>query len=310
MKTRVLWVIALQIMLGLGVLLTGACTPPVQPHYPPPDDDRRRRVRDDDRDREREIDRRRKTGECAEDDDCQEICDDIFTARKDREKCEEYSIDDIEAIEVVFEVLEDPDTDDLEDMDLTDLEFLLDISPTPLEKAVSRMKSSSERKDFLAWLATNEEAADIVAGAEDDFGIIKDLFGSSPSSILSELNRTVDSGDNFVEIALDEGNEAALEWLHDFFGDDCENEEKYEKCIFKRFYCGLKLSGDFEEEYFDQEFFEDMLDEILESEYGDRVGSPSWWEGTGNSGDTETGDLDSWNSSPHNVCNALNTTFS
>ena len=310
MKARVLWVIALQIMLGLGILLMGACTPPV-PQYPPPDDrdDRDvRRIRDDNR--EREIDRRRKTGECADDEDCQEICDDIFTARKDREECEEYSIDDIEAIEAVFEVLEDPDTEDLEDMDLKDLEFLLDISPTPLEKAVSRMNSSSERKDFLAWLATNDEAADIVAGAEDDFGIIKDLFGSSPSSILSELNRTVDSGDNFVEIALDEGNEAALEWLHDFFGDDCENETYYEKCIFKRFYCGLNLSGDFEEEYFDHEFFEDMLDEILESDYANRVGSPSWWEGTGNSGETETGDLDSWQSTPHDVCAAVNTTFS
>lgn len=316
MKSRVLWVIALQIMLGLGVLL-GACTPPVQ--YPPPDYDRDRDRSDrsvrDRGDRVREIDKRRKTGECAKDDDCQEICDDIFTARKDREECEEYSVADIEAIDEVFKVLEDPDTEDLEDMNLNDLEFLLDISPNPLEKAVSRMNSSSERKDFLAWLASNSEAAHIVANAEDDFGIMKDLFGSgSATSIAQEINKSVDGGDNFVEIALDEGNEEALEWLHDFYGDKCENADKYEKCIFKDYYCRLKLTGDFKEEFFDIEFFEDMLDEILDSERDVNYTATAWGTASdSNYGEwpdgTEAGDLDSWNSAPHNLCSELDDDF-
>ncbi|MCY4513302.1 MAG: hypothetical protein OXB86_06405 [Bdellovibrionales bacterium] len=296
-------------MLGLGMLL-GACTPPVQ--YPPPGYDSSDRSVRKPNDREREIDKRRKTGECAKDDNCSEICDDIFTARKDREECEEYSIADVESIEDVFKVLEDPDLEDLEDLKLTDLEFLLDISPSPLEKSVSRMKSSSERKDFLAWLATNSEAANIVANAEDDFGIMKDLFGSgSASSIVQEINKTVDGGDNFVEIALDEGNEVALEWLHDFYGDKCENKDRYETCIFRDFYCGLKLSSDFDEQFFDYTFFEDMLDEVLETEQGAGVANAYTAEDWGTASDstygewpagTEAGDLESWNSAPNNVC--------
>ena len=314
MKTGVFWVATLQIMIALGVFLTGACTPPVQyPQLPPNprtgENPRNRNNNNDDRrDRERAIDSRERTGECAENRQCQKICNDIFKSRKDREECEEFSIADVESMEDVFNILDDPDEDDLADMDLSDLDFMLGINISPLEDAVDDM-SPSEKKDFQAWLAGDSEAMDIIADAEDEFEIFKELFGSNTAAIIASLNKSVDSGDNFVEVALEEGNDVALEWLHDYFGEDCD-KDRYETCIFKKYYCELNLTGDFEEEYFDYEFFEDILDTVLDSERnsshsGDAWGSSAdttygeWPEGT------EASDLDKWKSSPHNMCNEI-----
>ena len=269
-----------------------ACTPalPPPPATKPDDGDRKRR-----RDPEKPKYGDRRAGGCGKDRKCEEICDDIFRSRRDREACEEYSIADVEKMDEVFEVLERPNSDDLEDLDTESLDMMLDISPKPLETAVGRM-NQSEKKKFLAWLATDSEATEIIESAEDDFAIIKELFGTTQSAIIAELNRNIDSGDTFVEIILTEGNDVALEWLHDFFGDQCDNDNNYEKCVFKNYYCRLNLDSDAEDEYFGFDSFESVLDEVLETERK-TSGAPSWWDTN-----TEARDLDSWQSSPHNVC--------
>ena len=295
---------ALQILMVFTMALgTTACTPP-EPAYPPlvdggdRDRDRNRRDRND-RDDNRDRNRPQRTGECGKDRICKEICKDIFRSRKDREDCEEFSIADVERMEDVFKILEKPNANDLAEMDAEDLEFLLYISSKPLEKAVDKM-SQSEKKRFLVWMAEDSEGAQIIANAEEDYSILKELFGTTFAKSNAELNKNIKSGDSFVELALEEGNEVVLEWIHDFFGDQCESHNNhghsnYELCVFIS-YCYLNLSGDTEEEYFEYEFFEDLLDEIL-SEERKTSGAPAWWMT-----DTEARDLDSWKSAPHDVC--------
>lgn len=239
-----------------------------------------------------------RTGECGNDQDCRDICDDVFRSSTDRDHCEDLSIVAVNRIKDVFDVLERPDTNNLESLDLRDLDRLLDISSDPLETAINQM-SSTEVSIFLVWLAEDPEAAQLIEDAEDDFNILEELFGTSRTNILSELNKNIDSGDTFVEIALDEGNDVVLEWIHDFFGHKCENENRYERCLFKDYYCGLQLATEAEEEYFDQDFFDDLLNEILEEERKPS-GAPSWWTTS-----TDAGDLDSWKTSPHNVCTSM-----
>ena len=278
-----------------GMLLTGACVPPG--------------VLDSASTGDTTTDERERTGECAENKDCQEMCKDIFKSRKDREKCEEYSLADVKKINAVFEVLDDPDEDDLSGMNLSDLKFLLGISPDPLENAVGDM-NTSEQKDFLAWLATDSEATDIIIDAEKEFKILKKLFGALASEIITALNKIVKSGDSFVEVALEEGNDVALKWLHKFFGEGCEDEGKYEKCVFKKYYCGIDLSSDLEQEYLDQEFFAEMLDEVLESEQKEGYTSDDWGSNNGEWPEgTEAGELDSWKSGDHDVCGRIDPNY-
>ena len=293
MKSRAFGLTTLSILtVFLAISHIMACTPVA----PPPANNR---DRDRDRDREREprepryTDRR--TGECGKERKCEEICDDIFRSRKDREECEEFSIADVKNMDAVWEVLEDPDEDDLEDLDTEYLDMLLGISPKPLETAVGRM-SQSEKKKFLSWLATDAEATQIIEDAEDDFAIIKELFGTTATNIITELNKNIDGGDTFVEIILAENNTNAVEWLDDFFGDQCDNNNNYERCVFETYYCELSLNSDAEDEYFGYDFFESLLDDILENERK-TSGAPSWWDT-----DKEADTLDSWQSSPNNVC--------
>ena len=236
-----------------------------------------------------------RTGECGNDQDCSDICNAIFRSRTDRDRCEEFSIVAIEKMEDVFEVLRRPDTNNLESLDLRDLERLLDISSDPLETAISQM-SSTEVSTFLVWLAEDSRTVLIIADGEDNYNILEELFGTSRTNIITELNRNIKSGDTFVEVALDEGNNVVLRWLYDFFGYKCESDSNYERCIFKDYYCGLSLNSDAEGEHFNYAFFVELLNEILANERK-TSGAPSWWTTS-----TAANDLDSWQSSPHNVC--------
>ena len=166
--------------------------------------------------------------------------------------------------------------------------------PATPKKAVKDM-TSTERKNFLAMIAADPEKAENIRGVHLD--IFKEIFGkTSSTAIVAEVNKSIKSGKTFPEVALEEGNDVALELLHDYFGDLCNDDSKYEKCIFKNYYCRLNLDEDSEVGYFDYDFFEGMLDDILSNERK-TSGAPSWWE----SG-IDAEDLDSWQTNPHRVC--------
>ena len=237
-------------------------------------------------------------GECERDRRCEEICDKIFTVSLDREICEDLSINEVKRLEEVFHVLEDPNEDSLEEMDLKALEALLNIGLNPLRSAVSKM-SQLEKEKFLAWLAGDLKAVEIIEKEETDFEVLKELLGSSSSLIIKDLNRGIDGGRTFIKIAVYVENEPALSWIHNFFGHVCDKRSDYRRCLFEDFYCKLSLSRSSEDEYFNYRFFEDLLNDILANER--KVsGAPDWWpEGA------DSGDMDSWKTSPHQVCNFL-----
>jgi len=206
--------------------------------------------------------------DCSGNPECKATCDDIYRTSLGRKKCiRGLSTTAVGKINEVVEVLKSQSQrqiEQLQNMNLQALELLLSLDYEPLKEVVAR-GSFAANKRLATWLAGNREVTEIVASADSDFEILKDLFGSSESAIIASLNKSIDSGDSFIEIALEEGNDAALEWLHDFFGDECEGEDKYEKCVFKRYYCELSLSDGFEEDYFDYGFFEDILDAVWRS---------------------------------------------
>ena len=244
---------------------------------------------------EREIDNRRRTGECTYYESCQEKCDEIFRLREDREKCEEFSVEDVDKLKFVFEVLEDFDRESAGDLDLKDVEFLLNISSEPLEKAVERM-SGEEREDFLAWLAWDSKAAGLVVEAEREFKILKELLGIVENDIIAAVNNPIAREGAFAEIALKRRNFTALAWAHDFFEKNCEKSSFLEICLFTRYYCHFSLSSDtLERKFLDYSFFTEMLDKILRDHRPDNP--PRWWTRA-----TRVRDLSSWQNHPHDVC--------
>ena len=305
-KFQLRWVVFQIIKAFFVVFLITTCTPSPSPQEPPPSD------RDDpDRDRDSDRGRRftdRQVGECKEDKKCKEICDDIFRSRNNREKCEERSISEVTDMEEVFKALEKPDTDDLEALNLEVLKELLDISTDPLKDAIDDMTVNGKR-EFLIWFAEDSEAATILINSEDEYDLRDALFPRfivSPSS-RSDLNQSIGGGKTFVEVALKNGNKPVLEWLHSSFESKCDQyssqtfsyygtRELYPICVFDNYYCALDIETELEQEYFDHEFFTDLLDEVLV--HGRRrTHAPSWWTTS-----VKADDLETWSSSPHNVC--------
>ena len=282
MKFRSFQLVIFQIILLGSILFTGACGDGPLLSYSTGTG-------------EREIDNRRRTGECAYYESCQNDCDEIFQLREDREKCEEFSVEDVDKLIVVFEVLKDFDREAAESLELKDVEFLLNISLDPLEKVTEQM-NSNQKEDFLVWLASDSKVAGIVAEAETEFKILKRLLGIAESDILSSVNNPLDSGGTFVEIAVDEGNSTVLEWTHAFFGKSCEKNSTPELCVFTRYYCHFSLSSDnMEEKFLKYPFFTKMLDKVLSDH---RPGnSPRWW-----TRGTRSQDLSAWQNHPHDVC--------
>ena len=266
-----------------------------------------------DRDRSRDRSSSSRSGECDDKKSkCEEICKDIFSNRHHREDCEELSLSDVEEMEEVVKVLQNPSKSDLEDLNLDALKDLLDISSDPLLKAIKKWKSPSKRERFLAWFARDSSAGEIIIDAEDDFDIRDALFERfwvSPSS-RADLNQDIEDRKTFVEIALEEDNQPVLEWLHSSFEQNrwCDQErgntfrngdedrDLYPVCVFHIYYCGLSLSTDAESELFRYDFFTELLDEILIISRPSRR-PPSWW-----TADAESGDLDSFSSPPNDVC--------
>ena len=310
-KFQLRWMALRIIKAFFVVFLITTCTPSPPPQEPPPSDRDRDGDDPEDRDKDREGGRRftdSRVGECNEDKKCKEICGDIFRSRNNREECEERSISEVTDMEEVFKVLEEPDTDDLEALNLEVLKELLDISTDPLKNAISDMTVNGKR-EFLVWFAEDSEAATILINAEDEDDIRDALFPRfivSPSS-RSDLNQSIGGGKTFVEVALKNGNEPVLEWLHSSFESKCDQysgqtfqyygtRELYPICVFDNYYCALDLDTELEEEYFDYEFFTDLLDDVLV--HGrKRTLAPSWWTTS-----IEADDLETWSSSPHNVC--------
>ena len=283
MKLRVFRLITLQTITLCSVLFTGACTQPILSYSTGGDG-------------ENEIDNRRRTGECARYERCQEICDEIFELREDRELCEEFSLEDVEKLRVVSRIFRDFDRKNSTFLDLKDLEFLLNIGSDPLEKALEQM-NDNQKDDFLVWLAADPKATGIIGNAEGkEFEFLKQVLGPSESEVLSQINKPIDDEDTVIEIALNKNNLFLLEWFHDFFGDNCEKNSSYETCVFTRYYCHFSLSHDsLEKKFFNYAFFTELLNKILKEHQPDR--SPSWWTGR-----TTVQDLESWQTYPNNVC--------
>ena len=156
---------------------------------------------------------------CGEDKECEDICDDIFNSRKDRQKCHELPGSLVSGFETLLSDVEDGD---IEDLNLAHLECLLDIDDTEFAK-VMRKLSRKEAKSFLLAVILDSDLANILEDEDDEFVILKQVlnraFGSN--NLKKQLGDEIENDKGLLWLA-GEQNEQAWKWVDNYVGDICD----------------------------------------------------------------------------------------
>lgn len=254
--------------------------------------------------------RQRRSGNVCEDEDrghdCEDICRDIYSRRADREDCEELTVSQIEVLEELHELLENPDDDDLASVDSSDLEVYLKISIDPFDKLIGKY-SSREAKEVMIWLIENDDITEIVRDEDDDFQALEELFeninsaGSTGDDIYKYFTAKLDGSDKVMEVAVESGGEEILDWFTEFINEensDCSDDETSAKCF--TIYCkiGDSMDDEYRDDWLGFENFEEYVDDIIQ----EGTNSPSscgnkscWGVDSPDSDDYEDiGDIDDW----------------
>ena len=194
---------------------------------------------------------------CHDYESCKNICENIYSRSSGRQDCEDLSVEEVEALEVLDEYLEKPDLYELQDIDSYDLEVYISVSIDPLDNHVSDW-NKRETKAVLKWIAVDYDVARIFEEEDNDYEILKTMLNKiSPLSdavitkvkdvlktilgdsykviepILNEVASSLDAaiklkeslketvdGETLLEIAIVEDNEYFLEWIHGFIEDE------------------------------------------------------------------------------------------
>ena len=254
-----------------------------------------RRDRDTDRRGVLENSKRRysDSSDCKGDEDCEEICEDIYNRRRDREDCEDLSLAQVKRLEEIYDFIEDPDEDELDTISGDDFDTFININIYPLDRLVGKYKRS-EAEEMLLWIARNDEIAKIFKKEDDDYKILKDLLKElNGSNDQERLKRSIDD-DNFLGMISENGNEEAGEWVHDFIEDElCSGDLVTEECLGK--YCDIAnaMDEDNAEGLGSFEYFEDYLQDIIDDGInGDTDTSDGSEPPTGNQWDNDPGSDD------------------
>ena len=162
---------------------------------------------------------------CQGNDQCEKICDDLFTRRNQREDCEKLPRDMVFDFEDLIESVEDGNTDDIK---AKTLECLLDIDDKKFSKAIKKL-TRTQVKEFLLFIAEDEEIARIFKDEDDEFIILKQLFSKiSGSDLDNVITREIEDGKNFLHLAS-EGNDSAYQWIDRYVEDQC-NDRNSQEC--------------------------------------------------------------------------------
>ena len=240
--------------------------PPAQPKAPI---DRNYETRKEtDKDREIVIKKARRGAECSTSNKCENICEDIYSRRSDRQDCEELSVEQVEKLEALDEYLEKPDFDDLQEIDFKDLDVYINVSIDPLDDHVGDW-NKRETEAVLEWLATDFEVARIFEKEDDNYAILKTMLKEVGSNLKDALEEKLDEG-TLLEIAIVENNENLLEWIHDLIEDEavgnCRADDlETEDCL--KLYCDLAdamSDEDTADDWLGVEYFERYLENLID----------------------------------------------
>lgn len=257
----------------------------------------------DDEDRDQVIsDSRRRLGgnECEDEDrnhDCKDICKDIYNRGDDRDDCEKLTVRQVEALEELHELLEDPDDDDLAEVDKDDFDLYLNVSIDPFDRLVGKY-SSREAKEVMLWVIEDEDVAEIFEDEDDEYKTLEALLKRIGDDRDKPFTAKLDGKDRIMEVALD-SSEFIVEWFMDFIQENTacngNNVDETDKQCFE-VYCQIAdvMDEDYQYAWLDDfGSFEGYIDDVIEEGTNSSASNPYVW-GPNNEYE-DSGDLDeSW----------------
>ena len=198
------------------------------------------------RDRNRSNDSNR--GECGEEDDCEEICEEVYNEDGDREnegkveRCLELPYKTAINFEDILEVIEEPYYDDLKNIESKHFEEFLDISIAPWVEKTKRL-NNEEAENLLRWIASESNISKALESASEnyeDFELyegVEQLFEEIAPSLASYTNsasrrcaqicsattkKTLAKGESFWNITYDSNNAIGQEMACEIIGENCD----------------------------------------------------------------------------------------
>ena len=147
--------------------------------------------------------------------------------------------------------------------------------------------SRSEAKEVLLWIVANPEITELVRDEDDEYKALKELFKEVAGSddTHEPFTAGIDGSDKLMEIVIEEGNEEALEWFHEYITEEatgCKGEDEVDGMCFAVF-CeiGEGIDDESREDWLSFEDFEDYIEEVIEAGLnGDASGSGNKWSTT------------------------------
>ncbi len=224
-------------------------------------------------------------GVCENDDDCDDQCDDLFNSR-DYQECLDLTVNEVQGMWNAFDeddgILEDPDEDDLEDVHPDDIKNALDIDERIWDDFIDDY-GTSEAGDVLYWIATDEciyEAIDDGFDEDDMQGFMSDIFKQADNNLISAalepLGDDADDDETFLYLADAEGNDKAVELVHELLWEKCldeapsskkslytaveEEDDENSACLLGELYCKQE-----DDEYIFEDVFESVVDNELDN---------------------------------------------
>ena len=163
------------------------------------------------------------SGDCGK--ACKKLCDSMYSRSADEKECQEYSESLVDDMDDLLDDLErGKNTDSL---DITALQCIFNIDDKPVIDAIEDMSSGSA-KQFLEDIAKDEELAETLSDEDEDLDILKAIFkevAGGSTSLKRHLEITIDDGKSFLWLVAEESNEPAWDWLEDYVGEECDDED-------------------------------------------------------------------------------------
>ena len=158
---------------------------------------------------------------CDEDDQCWELCFQMFHSRSEQDNCGRRPSELVDAFDLL---LEDMQTGNVDSVDGMVLQCLFQIDDSEFKKHLNRF-SSKKAKAFLGEIGYKEDLAEAIFELDEDHDILEDLLEEAGFDEGWEfLTAEIDSRDTLIEIILEEDNEDAWLWLDNFVRLQCASD--------------------------------------------------------------------------------------